>query len=98
MGKRKRKYDKEFKIAFTNKPITAWGGIGSLVAQFLERIEFRKWAESSIPIKETSNNSGGIYKKVLSLFLTVLVGGDRFSHLSWWGHGVEAIQAAFGVK
>ncbi|MCD6162535.1 MAG: transposase, partial [candidate division Zixibacteria bacterium] len=89
---------KQVKIAFTNKPITAWGGIGSLIAQFLERIEFREWTESSIPIKETSNNSGGIYEKVLSLFLTVLVGGDRFSHLSWWGHGVEAIQVAFSVK
>ncbi|MCD6163293.1 MAG: hypothetical protein J7K40_12910 [candidate division Zixibacteria bacterium] len=57
---------KQVKIAFTNKPITAWGGIGSLIAQFLERIEFREWTESSIPIKETSNNSGGIYEKVLS--------------------------------
>jgi hypothetical protein len=35
---------------------------------------------------------------VLALFLTVLVGGDRFSHLSWWGHGVTAIMAAFDVK
>ncbi|MCD6571212.1 MAG: hypothetical protein J7L53_10965, partial [Deltaproteobacteria bacterium] len=43
-------------------------------------------------------NGGGVYEKVLSQFLTVLVGGYRFSHLSWWGHGVEAIYAAFGVR
>ena len=47
---------------------------------------------------ERSNNGGGVYEKVLSQFLTVLVGGYRFSHLSWWGHGVEAIYAAFGVR
>jgi hypothetical protein len=85
-------------IEFTNKPITAWGGIASIVAKFLEQVEFRSWVEEHVPIEERSNNARGIYPKVLAQFLTALVGGSRFAHLSWWGHGVEAVKETFGVK
>ena len=85
-------------ITFTDKPITAWGGLASIIAKLLEVLEFRSWVEKGIPIIERSNNSRGIYEKVLATFLTVLCGGERFSHLSWWGHGVEAIKKSFGVK
>jgi len=95
---RKRQCENQVKIEFTDKPITAWGGIAGIISRYLQKIGFRQWVESSIPIEESSNNSKGIYEKVLALFLTVLVGGQRFSHLSWWGHGVEAIYAGFGVK
>ena len=82
----------QVKIQFTNKPITAWGGLATIVAKLLEVLEFRSWVESVIPIKEKSNNAKGVYEKVLATFLTVLSGGERFSHLSWWGHGIEAIK------
>ena len=85
-------------ITFTNKHVTAWGGLSSIVAKLLEVLEFRTWVEKEIPIIERSNNAKGIYEKVLATFLTVLCGGERFSHLSWWGHGVEAIKKSFGVK
>jgi hypothetical protein len=91
---RKKSYcENQVRIEFTDKPITAWGGIAGIVSRFLDKIQFREWVESSIPVTERSNNGGGIYEKVLALFLTVLVGGSRFSHLSWWGHGVEAVYA-----
>lgn len=95
--KRSRRVN-QVRIEFTDKPITAWGGIAGIISRFLDRIGFREWVEISIPMEERSNNGGGIYEKVLALFLTVLVGGRRFSHVSWWGHGVEAICAAFGVQ
>lgn len=88
----------QVQIKFTNKPITAWGGIGTLIAKFLEQIKFREWVQTNIPIQETSNNARGIYEKVLSSFLTVLVGGDRFSHLLLWQHGVEAILQTFAIQ
>jgi hypothetical protein len=88
----------QVKIQFTNKPITAWGGLATIVAKLLEVLEFRSWVESSIPIKERSNNAKGIYEKALATFLTVLSGGERFSHLSWWTHGIEAIKKAFAVS
>ncbi len=87
----------QVKIEFTSKSITAWGGLGVLIGKFLERIKFRDWVERHIPIKETSNNSGGVYEKVLSQFITVLGGGYRFSHLLLWGHGIEALQEVFSV-
>ncbi len=87
----------QVKIQFTNKPITAWGGLATIVAKLLEVLEFRSWVESTIPIEEKSNYAKGIYEKVLATFLTVLSGGERFSHLSWWSHGIEAIKKGFGV-
>jgi hypothetical protein len=85
-------------ITFTNKPVSAWGGLASIIAKLLEVLEFRSWVEKEIPIIERSNNAKGIYEKVLATFLTVLCGGERFSHLSWWGHGFEVIKEAFAVQ
>ena len=85
-------------IQFTSKPISAWGGIASLVAPFLEQINFRGWVEKNIPIQESSNNSKGVYEKIIAQFLTILCGGSRFNHLSWWGHGIEAMTKSFGLK
>jgi len=87
----------QVKIQFINKPITAWGGLATIVAKLLEVLEVRSWVESALPIEEKSNNAKGIYEKVLATFLTVLSGGERFSHLSWWAHGIEAIKKAFAV-
>ena len=88
----------QVKIEFTRKPITPWGGVASIVAKFLETIKFREWVENSIPIKEASNNGKGIYEKVIAQFLTTMVGGFRFSHLSWWGNGIEVLMKTFGLE
>ena len=63
-------------ITYTSKPITAWGGLASVVAKLLEVLEFRCWVETAIPIDERSNNAKGVYEKVLATFLTVLCGGS----------------------
>jgi hypothetical protein len=65
------------KIQFTNKPITAWGGLATFMAKLLEVLEFRSWVESTIPIEEQSNYAKGVYEKVLATFLTVLSRGER---------------------
>lgn len=87
----------QVQITFTNKQITSWGGLASILGKLLEVLKFRTWVEEKIPITERSNNAKGIYEKVLATFLTVLCGGERFSHLSWWGHGVKAIKESFAV-
>ncbi|MBN1900185.1 hypothetical protein JW926_02515 [Candidatus Sumerlaeota bacterium] len=71
----------QVRIEFTQKPITAWGGLAAFIAKYLEVIEFRSWVEGNIPIQETSHNAKGIYEKVLSQFLTTLIGGGHFSPL-----------------
>jgi len=88
----------QVRIEFTRKPITPFGGIATVVAKFLEAIQFRGWVERALPIRETSNNSKGIYGKVLAQFLTVLAGGFRFSHVGWWECGLEVLKRAFGVQ
>lgn len=88
----------QVRITFTNKTLTAWGGACSVLAKFLERISFREWVEAHIPVKEHSPNAGGIYPKVLSLLLTSVAGGTRFSDLKGWMHGRRALAACFGVE
>lgn len=39
-------------IEFTGKPITAWGGIASLIAKFLEEISFGLGRESHADERE----------------------------------------------
>jgi hypothetical protein len=87
----------QVQITFTHKQLTAWGGVCSLVAKFLEQIAFREWVAQHIPIEETSPNAKGIYGKVLALLLTALTGGTRFSHVTWWAHGLAALRVCFGV-
>jgi len=88
----------QVKIEFTRKSITPFGGIATVVAKFLEVIQFKGWVESALPIREVSNNSKGIYGKVLAQFLTVLAGGFRFSHVGWWECGMEVLKRAFDVQ
>ena len=87
----------QVRIEFTNKPLTSWGGICTIMAKYFESINLREWIESSIPIAETSPNARGVYPKLLAHLLTVLCGGRRFSHIQWWTHGPAVICKCFGV-
>ncbi len=51
-----------------------------------------------IPISELSNNSTGIYSKILKFGLTVLAGGDRFSHSIYLCDSIAIFQELFHVK
>ena len=37
-------------IVFTRKPLTAWGGVCSVVAKFLEQIGLRDWVRAHVPV------------------------------------------------
>ena len=87
----------QVRITFTAKELTAWGGACSVLAKYLERISFREWVGQHVPIEEHSPNAGGIYPKVLSLLLTSVAGGTRYSDLRGWMHGRQALAACFGV-
>lgn len=85
-------------VDFTNKPVSAWSGMAAVVGALLERIEFRSWVERALPVTETSNNSYGVYGKILAHLITVFTGGERFGHMQWWSHGVEIFEKAFAVE
>jgi len=55
----------QVKIEFTDKPLTAWGGLATILGKYIEKIHFREWVENNVPIEEKSNKSGGVYEKVL---------------------------------
>lgn len=85
-------------VEFTNKPVSAWAGMATLIGKLLEQIEFRSWILAALPVQEISNNNCGAYSKILSHMLTVFSGGERFSHMTWWHHGVSVFHKAFDVK
>ena len=86
------------KIEFSSKLLTSWGGTSSIISRFLSKINFRVWVEESVPVSEISNNSTGVYSKIMSLFLTVLNGGDRFAHMNFWGDSLKVFQKCFQIE
>jgi hypothetical protein len=68
----------QLRIQFTNKPITAWGALASIVGKLLEVLEFRSWVESTIPIEEKSNYAKGVYERVLTYLSDSIVRGRTF--------------------
>jgi len=87
----------KIELTFTNKLITSYGGF-SLLAKLFEKINLRDNIEEIFPISESSPNSKGIYSKILKFGLTVLAGGDRFSHSIYLGDSDEIYKTLFGVE
>jgi len=51
----------QVQIAFTQKRLTAFGGACSIVAKFLERIQFRDWLVAHVTVQERSPNATRIF-------------------------------------
>jgi DNA-directed RNA polymerase subunit N (RpoN/RPB10) len=84
----------QVRVEFTKKHMTPYGGF-VFIAKFFENIGLKEAVESFIPITEASNNSMGIFPKVLSFFLMTLAGGKRFSHLVCLDHSLEVFRKLF---
>src|SRR3990172_3344393 len=85
------------KLNFTKKLMTPYGGF-AILAKLFEKLGLKEQLEAIFPVEESSPNGTGIYAKVLRFGLTVLAGGQRFSHGLFLA-GSEPVQAAlFGVK
>lgn len=100
MQQRKKKVTaskRQVDIQFTNKTLTSWGGTASLISRFIDRINFRDFIENNFPITETSNNSTGTYSKIISLFITILNGGNRFSHLNLLNRDSKVFEKCFRI-
>jgi len=53
-----------------------------LFSRFFDKTGFRELVEKIYPVQESSNNSTGVYSKLISLFISVLNGGTKFSHIN----------------
>lgn len=87
----------KLKISFTSKLMTAYGGT-YLLAELFSKFKVSEFFESYWPVKETSNNSKGIYPKVLSYWLSIIAGGKRFSHIILLDHSLKVLAKSFGIK
>lgn len=67
-------------IAFTDQPITGWGGL-ALVARFFEGIGLRRALEQALPDGRTSPNQVPVVDMAMELLVTILMGGRRFAHV-----------------
>ena len=67
-------------IAFTDQPITGWGGL-AMVARFFEVIGIREVLAKALPDGRTSPNQVPVVDMVMALLVTILMGGRRFSHV-----------------
>ena len=88
----------QVKIEFSPKLITSWGGTAAIFSRFFDKIEFRELVEKIYPVQEYSNNSTGVYSKLISLFISVLNGGTKFSHINYMENGIKIFERCFGVK
>ncbi len=74
------------------------GGTVAIISRLLNRIKFRNVLEACLPVKETSNKSTGEYSKVISLVISVLNGGFRFSHLNYLDINSTVFKKCFNVS
>lgn len=88
----------QVKIEFSPKLITSWGGTAALFSRYFDKIGFRELVETIYPVQEYSNNSTGVYSKLVSLFISVLNGGTKFSHINYMENGVKIFERCFRVK
>ena len=86
----------EFKLRFTEKEITAWGGMG-LMKQMLDRIGFAR-AVGSCGLPQPGSNRGyAPTQLILQFILSVWCGANRFEHAEITRHD-PILKKLFGFK
>ena len=88
----------QVKIEFSPKLITSWGGTAAIFSRYFAKIGFSELVEKIFPVQEFSNNSTGVYSKLISLFISVLNGGTKFSHINYMENGIKVFERCFEVK
>ncbi len=68
-------------ITFTDKPVTAWGGL-ALFVEFAERIGLAAKLAEVLPFPLTSPNATPSAHILLAFYAGVLAGGRRFAQLA----------------
>ena len=82
-------------IAYTNKPVSGWGGLVALIRYF-DRAGVRDLLHRALPDGRTSPNQIPAVEIVLALFAAVLTGAKRFAHVERL-RADEVVRAILGV-
>lgn len=83
-------------LSFTDKPITAWGGL-ALLAGYAARIRLPEHLRQSLSFDITSHNATPPADILLSFLAGVLTGARRLSHTAALRHD-EVIRRLFGLR
>lgn len=83
-------------ITFTDKPVTAFGGLALFVA-FAERLGLAELLEAALPFAVTSPNATPPHQILLAFFAGVLAGARRFAQLAVL-RADEPIRQLFGLR
>jgi len=83
-------------ITFTDKPVTAWGGLALFVA-FAERIGLAAQLREALPFAVTSPNATPPAHILLAFFAGVLAGARRFAQLAILQVD-EPVRQLFGLR
>ena len=75
----------DFELRFTNKEITAWGGMG-LMKRILDRIGFNAAVEICDLPQPGSNRGYAPIQLLLQFMLSVWCGANRFGHMEVTRH------------
>lgn len=67
-------------VAFTDQPVTGWGGL-AIVARFFEAVGLRRVLKEALPDGRTSPNQVPVVDMAMGLLVTILMGGRRFAHV-----------------
>lgn len=79
-GKHTSREGGPLRIEYTNRPVTGWGGLVSLV-RFFDTFRVREWLDRALPDGRTSNNKVPVTDLILQFLMTVVTGGSRFEHI-----------------
>jgi hypothetical protein len=83
-------------ITFTDKPVTAFGGLALFVA-FAERLGLAQMLEAALPFTLTSPNATPPHQILLAFFAGVLAGARRFAQLAVL-RADEPVRQLFGLR
>jgi len=83
-------------LTFTDKPITAWGGL-SLLAGFAKSIQLPEHLNAFLPFHQTSPNAINQSDIFMAFMNSVLTGARRFAHMEAIRHDI-VIKELFGMK
>jgi len=86
-----------FELRFTDKEITAWGGMG-LMKRMLDRIGFQSSAVEACGLPQPGSNRGyAPIQLILQFMLSVWCGANRFEHTEVTRHD-PVLQKLFDFK
>jgi len=88
--------EKAIGITFTDKPVTAFGGLALFVA-FAERIGLATTLQAALPFTVTSPNATPPHQILLAFFAGVLAGARRFAQLAVL-RADEPVRQLFGLR